>query len=211
MDIQDRGQQIKSIIKLEDRIAQCRRCPVLIRCTSKPSLGKGDLEPQALLVFECESYQTRDIKWIIELRNMIRQYFQLERVYYTFMVRCHPKACVINQGNTCCLTHKLEKHNGICLLNDQHCDGILIKPTNEEIINCLYFLLEEIEILQPQYVILFGSRVEDFVLKSYGIFDPGNHYQVHHYETTTLLTIPENKEYEADDIKRLAVLANISG
>jgi len=169
------------------------------------------MEPQALLVFESESYQTRDIKWIIELRNLIRQHFHLEKVYYTFMVRCHPKSCVSNQGTNCCLTGKLANHNGICLLNDQLCDGIPIKPSNEEIINCIYFLLEEIGILDPQYVILFGSRVEDFVLKSYGIFDIGNHHQVHHYENATLLSIPENREYKDEEIKRLSVLANIIG
>jgi len=202
-------EQIKSIIKMEERICQCQRCPALIRCTSKPSLGKGELEPEVMLVFECQSDQTRDIKWIIELRNTIRKYFHLERVYHTFMVRCHPKSCVSNQGNNYCLTSKLLNNNRICLLNNQVCDGIPVKPSDQEIINCIYFLLEEIAILRPQYVVLFGSRVEEFVLKSYGIFDTPGNQQVFRYETSTLLTAVDNREYKTDDIQRLAALVNI--
>ncbi len=211
MDKRERGLQIKSIIKLEERIAKCNRCPELIRCTGKPSLGKGDMEPQVLLVFECENYQTSDIKWIIELRNMIRTHFRIERVYYTFMVRCHPKACVLNQGNPMCSTGKLANPNNTCLLNGQPCEGIPIKPMSEQIINCMYFALEEIDILKPQYVILFGSRVEEFILKSYGIFDTGSNYPAYRYESTTILTLAGNKEYKTDDIKRLTELANIIG
>ncbi len=203
-----RREQIKSIIKMEERIGRCQRCPALIRCTSKPSLGKGELEPEVMLVFECESDQTADIKWIIELRNTIRQYFHLERVYHTFMVRCHPKSCVSNQGTNYCLTSKLLNNNSICLLNNQVCDGIPVKPSDQEIINCIYFLLEEIAILRPQYVILFGSRVEEFVLKSYGIFDTPSNQQVFRYETTTLLTTVDNREYKTEDIRKLAALVN---
>jgi len=210
MDTKGREQQIKLIIKLEERIGWCRRCPALIKCTGRPSLGKGDLEPEVLLVFECECDQTLDIKWVIELRNTIRKYFGVDRIYHTFMVRCHPKSCVSKQGNNFCLTGKLLNQNSICLLSDQLCDGIPIKPSSEEIINCMYYLMEEIAILRPQYTILFGSRVEDFVLKSFGIFDSDTNQQVHKFETTTLLTTVENKLYRAEDIKRLAEIANIT-
>jgi uracil-DNA glycosylase len=209
MDKKGRTQQIKSIIKMEERICQCRRCPALIRCTDKPSLGRGELEPDVLIVFECESDLTRDINWIIDLRNTIRKYFHVERVYHTFMVRCHPKSCVSNQGNTGCLTNKLLNQNSICLLNNRACDGIPIKPSDQEIINCIYFLLEEIAILRPQYVVLFGNRVEDFVLKSYGIFDTPSDQQVFRYEATTLLTTGDYKVYKAEDIQRLTELVNI--
>jgi Uracil-DNA glycosylase len=169
------------------------------------------MEPEVLLVFECENYQTRDIQWIIELRNKIRTYFQVERVYYTFMVRCQPKACVLSQGSTLWSTGKLANHNSTCLLNEQPCEGIPIKPKCDEIINCMYFLLEEIDILKPQYVILFGSRVEEYVLKSYGIFDIDSNFPAYRYESATLLTTSDTKKYKADEIKRLAELANIIG
>jgi len=209
MDTVGHEQHIKSIIKLEERIGQCRRCPELIRCTSKPSLGKGDFEPEALLVFENDSKQTSNIKWIIELRNLIKKHFNIARVYHTYLMRCHPKSCISNHGNDCCLPSKLVNRNNICLLNQQLCDGIPIKPSNEEIINCMYFLLEEIEVLKPQYVILFGSRVEDFVLKSYGIFDSESNQQVYKYETTTILTTVEDNECKSDDIQRLARLIDM--
>lgn len=209
MDTKTREQYIKSIIKLEERIAQCGRCPELTKCSSQPSFGKGDLEPEVLLVFECESNQTSNTEWIIELRNAIKKYFNLTRIYHTFLVRCHPKYCISNKSNGYYLASKLVDRNGICLLNCQPCNGIAIKPTNEEIINCLYFLLEEITIFNPLYVILFGNRVKDFVLKTYGIFDADDNQQVYKYDKITFIIADEDRIIRNHDIKKLALLTDI--
>ena len=72
-----REQNIKRIINMEDRIVQCKRCSSLIRCIRKPSLGKGDLEPQVLLVFECENQFTSDLDKVIQLRDIVKKYFSM--------------------------------------------------------------------------------------------------------------------------------------
>lgn len=208
MDTEVREQHIKSIIKLEERIAQCRRCPELIRCTSQISLGKGDLQPEVLMVFECEDSQTRNTAWIIGIRNMIKKYFRITQIYHTFLVRCHPKSCISNQDDGYFLTSRLIDRSGICLLNRQPCNGIAIKPSNEEIINCLYFLLEEITILNPKYVILFGNRVKDFILKTYGIFDTDNNNLVYRYENLAFLVAVEAEACQDYEIQKLAFLAD---
>lgn len=204
MGKEGRDKKIKSIIKLEDRINMCTRCASLIKCTSKPSLGKGDIEPEVLLVFECESNFTSEINWIINLRNSIKEHFNVKEIYHTFLVRCHPKACTRSQINKCLPGNKIIDRNSICLLTSQTCDGIQIKPLNEEIINCLAFLLEEINILQPIYVILFGDRVSDFVLKSYGMVNPEKNVKLYRHESMTILTTVEDKFYNSIELERLA-------
>jgi len=44
---------------------------------------KGELDPEALLVFEYENNFTRDMNNIIEMRNLIKQVFNLEKIYHT--------------------------------------------------------------------------------------------------------------------------------
>ncbi len=96
-----REKNIRRIIEMEDRICQCQRCLALIKCLRKPSMGKGELDPEALLVFEYENNFTRDMNNIIEMRNLIKQVFNLEKIYHTFMVRCQPKACTLRQSVNC--------------------------------------------------------------------------------------------------------------
>ncbi len=208
MDINCRAQNIKAIIKLEGRIGLCNRCPALLKCTSKPSLGKGDLEPEAMVIFECESTHTQDINWVVELRESIQKYFNINSVYHTFLVRCQPKACTRGQDISCTLNGKVLDRNNICLFTNQPCDGIPVKPSNEEVINCLYFLLEEIEVLKPKYVFLFGSRVSDFVLKTYGVFESRPGQQLFEHETATFISMVEEEAYSNKDFKKVATLIN---
>lgn len=190
----NRGEKnIKGIIKLETRIAQCSRCYGLSKCTNKPSLGKGDLEPEALIVFESESDKTRDINWIVALRNVIQKSLAVGTIYHTFLVRCQPKFCPLDHINTCILERKLLNPQGICTLTNQPCNGIPAQPLNEHIINCLNFLMEEIEIMRPRYVVLYGQRVSDFVLRAHGILEPTPSQQVFKQKETTLIIITEDR------------------
>lgn len=170
MSEQQREQNIKSIIRLEDRVAKCRRCAPLLKCTSRPAVGRGDLEPDTMIVFEAANDLNRNQHWIVGLHNSVRQHFGGQQVYHTFMVRCQSRVCPQSQGNDCFLTSRLLDRNDICLLNNQPCDGIAVKPTNEAIINCLTYLLEEIAALRPSRVVLMGPRVTDFVLKACGVY-----------------------------------------
>ena len=208
MDVNCREQNIKAIIKLEGRIRLCNRCPALLKCTSKPSFGKGDLEPEAMVVFEGESIYTQDIDWVVAMRKSIQKYFSVNRIYHTFLVRCQPKACTRGQDISCTLNSRLLDHNDICLFTNRSCDGIPVKPSNEEVINCLYFLLEEIEVLKPKYVFLFGSRVSDFVLKTYGIFEPPAEQQLFEHEATTFISMVGEEAYSNKDFKKAATFTN---
>jgi len=198
-----RDQNIKSIIKMEDRVGQCYRCLALTMCTRSPSLGKGDLEPQVFMVFECENSYTRDTNWLIELRNMIKQEFKVERVYHTFMVRCHPKACSKRQNCSCFQPGQLLDRDNICKLTGDICDGIPIKPAGEAIINCLTYLLEEMDILNPTHVILFGKNVSDYVLKSCGVFEELQLGQAYKCKDMVFLPTVEEKLFNESELQNL--------
>jgi len=206
MDNGNRDHNIKAIIKMEERIGRCSRCPSLIKCTGKPSLGKGDLEPQVLLVFECESSFTCDTNWIIELRNLIKQDFGAERVYHSFMVRCQPKACIRRENNKYVLTRKLVDRDETCILTNHTCDGIPIKPSSEEIINCLTYLLEEMKVLKSNYVLLFGQRVSDYVLKSCGVFKLVQIGQAYKCEDMVFLTTVSEKSFNRGELQKLGTI-----
>jgi len=171
LDVNQREQNIKAIIKLETRISKCTRCPALLRCTSKPATGKGDLVPEAVIVFECEGKRTNDIDWIVDVRNAIQKYLQVDAVYHTFMVRCQLKACPLADAIPCQVHNSLLDVHNICRVSNKSCTGIPIRPADDEVLNCLTYLIEELMIFKPEYVILFGRRVSDFVLKAYGMLD----------------------------------------
>lgn len=199
MERGSREQNIKRIISMEDRIGQCQRCMNLFRCMRKPSLGKGDLEPDVLLVFECESSLTCDMDRLIDLRNVVKKAFNTEKVYHTFMVRCQPKACSARQNANCFIEGKLLDKNKVCMLTGKECEGIPIKPTPEEIMNCMPFVMEEIRILQPQYVILFGDRVSSFIGKACGVYEGSSAGQQFNYEGISYAaTIVESAFTEGD-------------
>lgn len=201
-----REQNIKRIINMEDRIAQCNRCPSLTRCIRKPSLGKGDLEPQVLLVFECENQFTLDLDKVIHLRDSVKKNFSTERVYHTFMVRCQPKACTSRQNTNCYMTSKLLDRENTCLLSNNQCEGIPVKPSSDEVMSCLPFLMEEIEVLKPDYVILFGQRVGEYVLKSYGVFEQIEINKLYEYDNINFLTTGDEKFFTNDEASSLSRL-----
>lgn len=202
----NREQNIRRVIEMEDRICQCQRCPSLVRCLRKPSMGKGELEPEGMLIFECDNNFTRDINKVITLRNAIKTELNLDKVYHTFMVRCQPKACASRQSVNCYGEGKWIGKDYTCLLSGRNCDGIPVKPGTGEIISCLPFLLEEIEILHPHCLILFGERVAEFVLKAYGIYDSIALKQCYQYEQMTFLTTVEESDFRQENCKDLCTL-----
>jgi hypothetical protein len=199
----NREQNIRRVIEMEDRICECLRCPSLVRCLRKPSMGKGELEPEGMLIFECDNKFTRDINKVIALRNLIKTELKLDKIYHTFMVRCQPKACASRQSANCYGQGKWITKDHVCLLNGRKCDGIPVKPGTGEIIACLPFLLEEIEILHPKYLILFGERVAEFVLKAYGIYNSVDVKQSYKYEQMTFLTTAEESDFRQEHGKDL--------
>jgi len=65
MSNRNRELVIRRIINMEDRISNCQRCGAITRCIRKPSLGKGDLEPDILMVLESDNYYSRDMNRMI--------------------------------------------------------------------------------------------------------------------------------------------------
>lgn len=167
----NRDLNIRRVIEMEDRIASCKRCGSLLQCVRRPSMGKGELDPDVLLIFECESSFTRDLSNLVGLRNLVKNDFKVENVYHNYMVRCQPKACAIRNSISCFGEAGCMDRDNNCLLSGKTCEGIPVKPSNDEILACLPFLLEEIEIFRPRHIILFGERVAFFTLRSFGMFD----------------------------------------
>ncbi len=200
-----REQNIRLIIEMEDRIAQCKRCKSLLSCIRKPSMGKGDLEPDIILIFENESQTAQDPEKLLELRELIKSEFNTSKIYHTFMVRCQPKACAIRSNTSCYLeNNKLIDRDYKCLLSGKSCEGIPVKPADDNIIRCLPFLLEELEILDPRTVILFGDRVSDFVLKTYGIFEEFNTGDAFYDSTGRLfITVSSQEEFNIEEYHKL--------
>lgn len=208
MDGNQREQNIKSIIRLEKRIAGCTRCPVLLRCTGRMVMGKGDLVPEAMIVFECAGERNTDIDWVVEMRNAVQKYLQVDAVYHTFMVRCQPKACPLADGIPCQLDNSLLDDNNNCRLTHGSCIGIPVKPTDEAVLNCLNYVVEELEIFRPRYVILFGRRVSEFILKAYGILETIQDRLVYHHNGTIFISILDDRSYAPEILKALVPLLN---
>jgi len=190
-----REENIRQIIDMEDRITRCVRCKALIKCVRKPSLGKGELDPELVMIFEYDNHFTRDVNNLIGLRNMIKRELNLDRIYHTFITRCQPKACVTRNNISCYTDTRLLDKDNRCLLNGRDCEGIPVRPADEEIIACLPFLLEELAILSPAYMLLFGSRVADYMLKSWGIFDIEEDRIMYTINDTCIILAPDGEQF----------------
>jgi uracil-DNA glycosylase len=169
-------------------------------------MGKGDLEPDLIMVFESDVQIIENPDRLLECREMVKAEFNVSKIYHTFMVRCQPKACVIRNSTSCYLhNNKLIDRELRCLLSGKPCEGIPIKPADNDIISCLPYLLEELEILNPKILMLFGERVSEFVLKAYGIFEdytPGAAF--YDADKRLFITLPEPEEFSPEECKRIA-------
>lgn len=207
-----REKNIRLIIEMEDRIAQCQRCKQLLGCIRKPSLGKGDLEPDVIMVFEYDNDYTGVRENIIQLRDMIKKATGYDKIYHTFLVRCQPKACSVRHSTACYVDKKLIDRELNCLLTGKSCEGIPIKPGDNDIISCLPFIMEELEILDPKVILLFGERTGEFVLKSYGIFggaEPGSYY--YNNNRKLLVTNPYPSKFNEQECQQLTSILNEEG
>lgn len=199
-----REENIRQIIDMEDRIAKCRRCKSLIKCVRKPSLGKGELDPELIMIFEYDNHFTRDVNNLIGLRNMVKKELNLDKIYHTFVTRCQPKACVARNSVSCYTDMRLLDKENRCLLNGRDCEGIPVRPADEEIIACLPFLLEEVTILKPAYVLLLGNRVAEYMLKSWGIFDIEDNKTVYTINDTCIILAPEGEQFTNDYCQQIS-------
>lgn len=156
-----------------------------------------------IIVLECENLNAHSLERVIELRRIIKAQFNMDKVYHTFMTRCTPKACASRHNAFCHADGKLLDKSHFCILTKQPCAGLPIPPKTDQIIHCLGYLIEEIDILSPRYLLLLGERVCDYVLKSYGIFapfNPGQSFNVNHMQ---LLTAVDEQLFNSEDCDKL--------
>lgn len=200
-----REENIRRIISMEDRIVICDRCQAALKCVRKPSLGKGDLEPEAVLIFESNNNFLEDIDNIIAIRTAIAEELGIEKIYHTFLVRCQPKVCNLLSNTNCYGSSKLVDKDYNCILNNEPCVGVSVHPSDEQVISCLPYVVEETEILKSSYVFLFNRRVADFMLKSWGLFNDIDQELPFVLETdgTTIIIVDDEKTFDNDYCKKI--------
>ena len=123
------------------------------------------------------------------------------------MIRCKAKACTHRNNMEIYSNSKLLNMDDICLLTGKKCDAVLVKASDEAALFCLPYLIEEITILNPRIVILFGSRVSEFVLKSYGIYDAEESRAVYKYKDIVFLKTSDEFNFDIEECRLLSVLS----
>jgi len=194
---------VKRIIQMEARINACKRCSSAHHCFNTPSMGKGDLTPEILLVFQSQGNRRPEMNNYIEIRQMLKKEFDQERIYHTFLVRCQPQACFhIDDTEDMLVRHKAF-YKKECQFNEPDCPGIPILPTSKEVVSCLPYLIEEIDILAPNTVILFGKRTAEFVLKAKGVLEEPMIPGFYKYNNRCIFTTVEENLFTREDAKKL--------
>jgi len=179
MNVNSKDLIIKRIINLEKKINQCDRCYSANTCMQKPALGKGDLEPEILLVFADSNRFNQNHNHILEIRSMIIDLLKIKTIYHTFLVRCQTRVCRYITNNPLFANKKkgFLSDEGHCLLINEPCTGALLEPGFDQIIACMSYIMEEVDVLRPKILILFGDQVAKPVLKAYGFFSPQDYLQ----------------------------------
>lgn len=169
----DGSERIRRIVKMEERILACGRCGQLKACSLKPSLGKGDLNPHILIVFASENNFTRDRSNLAQFKDKLRERFGDDiKVYYTYLVRCQPKLCRLKKEREYLVNGKYIMASEVCILSGNECEGSYVEPNMDEMLACVHYLLEEIDILEPKVIVTIGEKTCNVVFKTFGIFAP---------------------------------------
>lgn len=207
-----REENIRKIISMEDRIIGCNRCPSALKCIRKPSMGKGDLEPDAVLIFESNNNFLNELDNVIQIRKAITEELGIGKIYHTFLVRCQPKACTLYTHTNCYGETKLIDKDYNCILNNKPCKGVSVPPSDEQIIACLPYIVEETEILGSKYVFIFGRRVAEFMLKSWGYLDELETQLpiIKEFEHSMVIVVDDEFGFDRDYCKKIKELPAFS-
>lgn len=197
-------QHVRRIMDMEARINTCKRCKSTYRCFRAPALGKGDLVPEIVLVFPSQCNQDAEVNHYMEIRQMLKTILSADRVYHTFMVRCQPRVCFHIDDLTDILDNKVAYHENRCHFQEDTCPGIPVLPAGIQIIYCMPYLMEEIDILSPSTVILFGKRTIEYGLKAVGIIEEPLIPWCYVNNGRIILTTAEVNCFTMEDAKLLA-------
>ena len=206
MDTINEQQHIKRIIHMEARINACRRCSSSRRCLRQPALGKGDLTPEVLLVFM--SARHSENRNYMEIRQMLGKELATEKIYHTYMARCQPQACVHIDDLEDMLVRETAFFESSCPFPGAVCQGVPIVPAGIQITACLPYLMEEIDILAPQTIILFGERTAEFGLKALGILEKPNIPGFYLKSGRCIYTTEKENLFTIEDARKLAAFTN---
>jgi uracil-DNA glycosylase len=199
----NRERRIRNLKRLEKRVARCNRCRELRDSCRRPSYGVGSVEPDIVVVFAAANIFNQDRGNLRQLAEILHPVLDVEaQAYYTFLVRCRPRLCPVKEERDrwfkgCCIDE-----NGLCILSSQPCNGSPREPSIHEILNCLYFTVEEIAALEPLWVVTVGNSVARAVLHAFGIFT------YHIKEQDLFVRVFESSEYrficlpDFDDIEQ---------
>lgn len=208
MDTISEQQHIKRIMQMEAKINACQRCSSSRRCFSKPALGKGDLTPEVLLVFLAAGHRHPEDRNYMEIRRMLKKELAAERIYHTYMARCQPQACVHIDDLEDMLVRETAFFESSCPFLGPVCQGVPIVSAGTQITACLPYLMEEIDILSPQTIILFGERTAEFGLKALGILEkpiiPGFYLN----SGRCIYTTEKENLFTIEDARKLAAFTN---
>lgn len=163
---------IGKIVKMEERIHNCSRCRDVRICCQRPSTGKGDLDPDIMIIFPNECDQSWTKSDFSGIRQEIARMAGGKPVYHTFMVRCQPRICTLRRNKGVLLEGALVNGDNKCLLTRQECEGLIGQPDDQQTMNCLHFMLEEIEIFAPKVIITVGEQTYQYVFRAFGLLDP---------------------------------------
>ncbi|MGE5416908.1 MAG: uracil-DNA glycosylase family protein [Acidobacteriota bacterium] len=168
-----REKVIGRIVKMESRISSCNRCQGIRVCSPKASFGRGDVQASVMVIFPRENEFSRSREKIAQMRETLADLAGEDRkVYHTYMIRCQPRSCHRRKGTDKLFDGTLIDSSSNCILINAPCDGQVIEPDDQEAMNCLIFLLEEIEIIMPEVIITLGERVYQYLFRALNILDP---------------------------------------
>lgn len=190
---------IKKLVAMEQRIRYCRRCVSNPYESLMPALGKGELDPEILIVFESDGDHGANMDLFLTVRAMVKQVFQVRKIYHTFLLRCQTARLFLLNARIYTGEDQFDEVH-----NTQ--DFSYVDPAAVFIFSCLPFLVEEIDILRPPVILLCGDTVSDYVLKAYGFYEPLPDKVDYRLTDFTFLAAPPAEQLTWQQLHKLASL-----
>ena len=198
----NRERRIWNLRQLEKRAARCNRCQELRDSCRRSSYGVGSIEPDIVVVFAAANIFNQDRGNLRQLAEILHPVLDVEaQAYYTYLVRCRPRLCPVKEERDRWFEGRCIDEDSLCILS-ANLIIVLQEPSIHEILNCLYFTVEEIAALEPLWVVTVGNSVARAVLHAFGIFT------YHIKEQDLFVRVFESSEYrficlpDFDDIEQ---------
>lgn len=220
----------ESMVRVEQEIAKCDRCPDLVLCRKNPVIGRGADRAKVMIIGyisdiegaeETGSPFSNSPEGELLLQLLEKAGCSLEEnTYLTYMIKCVPKTCehkdrYVEKTNRL----RLLGENNVCLLTDRQCTGKIATPALLERENCLHHLSREISVTTPHVLMPLGLEATTTILEMYLSIPPSDKtmrdYHMRVYSSPSFKIVPlyppeliiqnENiyslKEYEKDFYK----------